>query len=236
MQNGTKIWGTTVSDPNPWDNYARDSTSDGSAVYIQGPGSVEALNLTNGDLLWTWAPPPAGLQTPTPTYLMEGMYSIAMGGGVIFVGTQLSHGDPIYDGAQYYALNTTTGQVIWSINCFSAQAHAGGDAIADGYYVTFNGYDNQIYTFGMGPSKTTISAPQIGITMATPITITGSVTDISAGSQQEAVAANFPNGLPAVSDASMSQFMEAVYEQQPMPTNTTRVPVTLRVIHSNRNY
>jgi hypothetical protein len=121
-------------------------------------------------------------------------------------------------------------------NGFSAQAHAGGDAIADGYYVTFNGYDNQIYTFGMGPSKTTINAPQIGITTATPTTITGSVTDISAGSQQDAVAANFPNGLPAVSDASMSQFMEAVYEQQPMPTNITGVPVTLSVIDSNGNY
>ena len=64
---------------------------------------------------------------------------------------------------------------------------------------------------------------------STPITITGSVTDISAGAPQEAVAANFPNGLPCVSDASMPQFMEAVYEQQPMPTNITGVPVTISV-------
>ena len=47
---------------------------------------------------------------------------------------------------------------------------------------------------------------------------------------------NFPNGLPCVSDASMTQFMEAVYEQQPMPTNTTGVPVTLYVLDSNNNY
>jgi hypothetical protein len=60
--------------------------------------------------------------------------------------------------------------------------------------------------------------------------------DISAGSQQQAVAANFPNGLPCVSDASMTQFMEAVYEQQPMPTNITGVPVTLSVLDSNNNY
>ena len=75
----------------------------------------------------------------------------------------------------------------------------------------------------MGPSKTTVNAPQVGVTTATPVTITGTVTDISAGAQQKAVAANYPNGLPCVSDASMTQFMEAVYEQQPMPTNITGV-------------
>ena len=88
----------------------------------------------------------------------------------------------------------------------------------------------------MGPSATTVTAPDIGVTTATPITITGTVMDISAGSQQQAVAANFPHGLPCVSDASMTQFMEAVYEQQPMPTNTTGVPVTLTVIDSNGNH
>ena len=74
------------------------------------------------------------------------------------------------------------------------------------------------------------------MTTATPITITGTVLDNSAGAQQQAVAANFPYGLPCVSDASMTQFMEAVYMQQPMPTNVTGVPVTLSVLDSNGNY
>jgi hypothetical protein len=34
----------------------------------------------------------------------------------------------------------------------------------------------------------------------------------------------------------MTQFMEAVYEQQPMPNNVTGVPVTLSVLDSNGNY
>jgi hypothetical protein len=99
-----------------------------------------------------------------------------------------------------------------------------------------NAYDNQIYCYGMGPSKTTISVPQVGITTDTPVTITGSVTDISAGASQQVTTANFPNGLPCVSDASMTSFMEAVYMQQPMPTNVTGVPVTLYVLDSNHNY
>ena len=108
-------------------------------------------------------------------------------------------------------------------------------AIADGIATTINAYDNQIYAWGMGRSKTTISALRSDNNTA-PITITGSVTDISAGAQQQSVAANFPNGLPCVSDASMSQFMEAVYEQQPMPHSMTGVPLTLSVLDSNGNY
>jgi hypothetical protein len=34
----------------------------------------------------------------------------------------------------------------------------------------------------------------------------------------------------------MTQFMEAVYEQQPMPTNITGVPVMINVLDSNGNY
>jgi hypothetical protein len=101
---------------------------------------------------------------------------------------------------------------------------------------TLNAYDNQIYAYGVGPTKTTVTAPDVGVTTSTPITITGTVTDISAGSQQEAVAANYPNGLPCVSDASMTPFMESVYMQQPIPSNTTGVPVTVYVLDSNNNY
>lgn len=108
--------------------------------------------------------------------------------------------------------------------------------IAYGYLTTLNAYDNQIYTYGVGPSKTTVNAPEPTGTVGSPMVISGTVDDVSAGSQQQAVAANFPNGLPCVSDASMSQFMEAVYMQQPMPSNITGVPVTLSVLDSNGNY
>jgi hypothetical protein len=74
------------------------------------------------------------------------------------------------------------------------------------------------------------------VTTSTPVTITGTVMDVSAGAKQEAVAANYPNGLPAVSDASMSSFMESVYMQQSIPHDLTGVPVTLSVVDSNGNY
>jgi hypothetical protein len=128
-------------------------------------------------------------------------------------------------------LNANTGQLVWDNLGFDDTA----TAVAYGIMTTFNAYDGQIYAYGQGPSKTTVSAPNVGVTTATPVTITGSVTDVSAGASQEAVAANFPNGLPCVSDASMTPFMEAVYEQQSMPTNITGVPVTISVTDSNHN-
>ena len=64
----------------------------------------------------------------------------------------------------------------------------------------------------------------------------GEPIDISAGTTQAQQVADFPSGLPCVSDASKNQWMEYVYMQQPEPTNVTGVPVTLYVLDSNNNY
>ena len=48
--------------------------------------------------------------------------------------------------------------------------------------------------------------------------------------------ARFPNGVPAVSDASMNQWMAYVYMNQPKPTNATGVPVDIFVVDANGNY
>jgi hypothetical protein len=100
---------------------------------------------------------------------------------------------------------------------------------------TFNAYDNQIYAYGKGQTSLTLNAPNTGITTNSTVTLTGRIVDNSPGSKQTAQAANFPNGIPVVSDESMSRFMEYVYMQQPMPTNTTGVPIQFSVVDSNGN-
>ncbi len=67
------------------------------------------------------------------------------------------------------------------------------------------------------------------------VVISGSVTDVATGTTQTQVAGNFPNGVPGSSDASMSEWMGYVYQQQPEPTNFTGVPVTIAVTDSNGN-
>ena len=36
---------------------------------------------------------------------------------------------------------------------------------------TLNAYDNQVYAYGQGPSKTTVTAPSVGVAISTPVTI-----------------------------------------------------------------
>jgi hypothetical protein len=118
----------------------------------------------------------------------------------------------------------------------AAGGNAGSNAIiGDGFLLALNAYDNQIYCIGQGPSKTTVTAPNIGVSTATPVVISGTITDICAGTTQNAQAANFPNGVPCVSDASQEAWMEYVYEQQAKPTNAIGVLIKIDVIDSNGN-
>ena len=94
----------------------------------------------------------------------------------------------------------------------------------------FNGYDNQIYVVGRGPSATTVQAPTDIDVRIYSCRNKGTVTDISAGTKQAEQAADFPNGVPVASDASMSEWMSYVYQQQPIPTNFTGVQVQLYVL------
>jgi hypothetical protein len=60
--------------------------------------------------------------------------------------------------------------------------------------------------------------------------------DVSAGTKQNAQAADFANGVPVASDDSMKDWMGYVYQQKPMPTTFKGVPVTVDVLDSNGNY
>jgi hypothetical protein len=232
IHTGQQLWGKVKGSSYAWDLYTRNYASDNGIVYFLGPESIQAISIANGTFLWDFAAPSAGVQESAPTYLFEGEYGLCTGGGMVFVSGSSSHGDALFRGAKLYAVNGTTGKEQWSIDGFFIGKCF---ALADGYLVDYNGYDNQVYCFGQGPSKTTVAAPNIGVTTSTPISITGAVTDIAAGTKQDAVASNFPNGLPCVSDASMGQFMASVYEQQQMPNNVTGVPVTISVRDSNGN-
>jgi len=240
---GKQIWGPvsiTVPD-NPWGYYITSSViGANNRMYVSDfGGNVWALDTTNGAILWRNSTNAvssegiAGANTPYGVWTIANI-PVLTNGALVTMGGHL-YSPPLYNGGSMFVWNTTNGNLLWEILEF-ATSNGGEAAVADGYMVMTNGYDNQLYCYGMGPSKTTVTAPQVGVTTALPVTITGTVTDISAGSQQDVVAANFPNGLPCVSDASMTGFMEAVYEQQVMPHNITGVPVTLSVTDSNGNY
>ena len=244
VRTGEEVWSTFLkgdngADINPYNTIGGiKGNIYGDNFYLFGfGGDIWSLSMADGSVNWytntTKIMGDAGYNTPYNIWPIWVQTGIGGGGGIMFLGVGHEYSPPLFRGAQQLALNTTTGELVWMIDSFNVNANP---ELAYGIMTNLNAYDNQIYAFGKGPSGITVSAPSIGVTTATPITISGTVMDVSAGTKQSAVAGNFPYGLPAVSDESMSSFMEAVYMQQPMPDNVTGVPITLTVVDANGNY
>ena len=141
---------------------------------------------------------------------------------------------PCYRGGMVYCLNATSGDLLWSMPDF-AITNGAASAIADGYFVLPNAYDNRLYTYGKGPSATEVSIQNDVITLGSKGLVKGLITDQSAGTKTTDAMARFPNGVPAISDESMSAWMQYVYMQQPKPTNATGVEVVITVLDPNGN-
>ena len=148
---------------------------------------------------------------------------------MIYVETGHDYGPPLFSGAKIYALNATTGELVWDILNFASGSSL---PVVYGYMLSFNAYDNSIYCFGRGQTATTVETAPV-INNNAKILITGTVTDQSPGQTCLGIPAK---GTPAVSDDSMARWMEYLYMQSPKPTNATGVPVTLSVTDPNNNY
>jgi outer membrane protein assembly factor BamB len=139
-------------------------------------------------------------------------------------------------GAPMVCLNATTGEEIWRISWFG-NWWGGTCVIGDSIMAGLNaGHDNRLYSFGKGASATTVEASPKVSTNGDTVLVEGYVTDIAPGLSSYDIAARFPSGVPAVSDASMTDWMQYVWMQYPRPTNTTGVPVTISVMDPNGNY
>ncbi len=158
--------------------------------------------------------------------------------GKVYVGT-LEHSaeQPIPRGGPYICLNATTGDVIWRVNGMFRETRWGGNGIiGDSIIATMDTYDQRVYAIGKGPSETTVTASPKVTTLSSSVLVEGYVTDISPGTEKYALTARFPNGVPAVSDEGMSDWMLYVYKQFERPANATGVPVSIYVLDSNGNY
>jgi hypothetical protein len=239
---GAKVWTNTFTgdngaDPNAYDLFSlKPYVANGKLVTAGLGGDLWCHDTSNGNLLWytntTKLIGDPGIETPYGIWPLWVFNCAGFTKDVAYMPIGHEYNPPLFHGAQMLAVNLTDGSLIWN----ELGTYIRSTSIAYNIMFSMNAYDNQIYAFGKGPSQTTIQAPQIGVTTDTPITITGRVTDIAEGSKRHDVAANFPNGIPCVSDASQSKFMEYVYQQQPIPMDTTGVSVTISVIDSNGNY
>jgi hypothetical protein len=250
LDTGSLVWGP-VGDTRSF-NYYPTIGSGGVAqigyvangkLYVGGyGGEIWCYDTSNGHVVWSYGGGGAGNSTNSGTETSWGLYPTfiaAICADKVYVySNEHSPNTPLYRDEKIRAINATTGQEIFTLNSWAACGGFGdyGFPIADGQIAYLNAYDMKVYSLGQGPSRTTVTAPDLAATVGTPIVIRGSVTDISAGTTQDEQAARFPNGVPAVSDASQGAWMEYVYMQKTKPTNVTGVPVTISVIDANGNY
>ncbi len=236
LTTGNKIWGPKpMPNVNPFTSLGQQYQvgPDGAILTWTYGGDAYSIDMATGTFNWEYHSPPSGYESPYGTWPFWTFTVGTVADGKLFIPVGHMYSPPLFHHAQQLALNLTDGSIVWSTTAFDVTS---APAISDGIMTTLNAYDNQLYAWGKGPTAITVSAPGVGITTETPITITGTIIDISAGASQEPQAARFHNGLPCVSDESQSAWMEYVYMQQPKPTNATGVPIVLSVVDSNGNY
>jgi len=239
MKTGALLW---TGAPEPQLNYysMQNNYYEGMLLTSGYGGVVIAYNITTGQQVWNYTSENVGGESPYGNYPIN---IFAICGGCIYTLTgEHSISQPLYRGPNVRCINATNGQLIWETLGFGADngAHLTGMymQMGDGYVVGLNYFDGMIYCYGPGNSATAVSAPQSGVAVGSPITITGTVTDqTDSGRRNDAGNLDFTlKGTPAISDASMSAWMEYKYEQQAFPTNATGVPVTLDTIDPNGNF
>jgi hypothetical protein len=128
--------------------------------------------------------------------------------------------------------------MVWRLEAYPNPEGSCKVVISDSRIIYLDAHDDNIYELGKGPSATTVSAPQIVQPLGSSVMITGTVTDQTAtGRFTTAGNIDFTlKGTPAISDADMAAWMEHLFQQRPIPTNATGVPVTIYAIDPNNNY
>jgi outer membrane protein assembly factor BamB len=190
-------------------------------VFAPAYDGVYAFNQSNGAIVWHFNAGSSGFETAQGTWSFFPTPVVADGKVYVATGEHSIRTLPIARGQRLFCLNASDGNAIWSI-----MGHYTTTAVAEGTLFATNTYDGCSYAFAKGKTATTIAVSSDILPQGNSILIKGTVMDLSPAQ---------PN-TPAVSDDSMSGWMEYLHMQQPLPTNTTGVPVTISVVDSNGNY
>jgi polyvinyl alcohol dehydrogenase (cytochrome) len=172
---GAIVWSRLVAPGGPLGGIEWGTASDGSNIYIANAdsnntsyklisgqsiswGSWTALNATNGKVLW---------QTADPTSGTWDVGALSVANGIVYAGS-------IDVSGHMYALNSATGQILWS--------YASGGSVIDGPSIVSanlfwgSGYhrvssgtgNNKVYDFTPAPAVT-VNAPINGAEVTSPV-------------------------------------------------------------------
>jgi len=190
-------------------------------------GILYCYDIQTGNELWTYV----ARDKYTESYHGENWWLILqfISDGKVYVGHEVhSPQVPISRGAPYFALDAETGDIVWEIFGAFRQNHWGGRSIiGDSIIATMDVYDQQVYAVGKGPSEMTLTSSNAVTNTGAAILVSGTVMDISPGTQQDNLKFRFSNGVPAVSDESQSDWMLYVYKGFDEPMNVKGIEITV---------
>jgi len=236
LDNGKKLWGPT--EPQHYlDIYAMYPTIQYGRLYSNGmSGVMYCYNATTGTLLWNYTYRDQYGEVLWSNYWSSLRPRIITDGKIYLGQSEHSPVNPLPRGAPFVCLNATTGEEIWSVAGMFRQTDWGGSAvIGDSIIATMDTYDQQVYAIGKGPSAISVTAaPKISV-HGSNVLVEGMVTDVSPGTKDAGLTMRFPNGVPAVSDANMSEWMLYVYKQFARPADVVGVEVVISVLDPNNN-
>lgn len=220
IKTGIKLW---TSDPNdyPWGAYINYAPIIAYGKLYSGSldGCIHAFDIKTGKQVWNFS---SGATVETVFNTWPFWNGPIIADGVLFVGTgEETPTQPLTRGNKVFAIDANTGKEIWNISGYMSLR-----AIADGYLVGYNGYDNHIYCFGKGPSAATIEGPSVAVSSGSTVIIRGKVLDESSGQP----------ATPAVAKESMSAWMEYLHMQKPVPAEVNGVPVELYAVYPDGSY
>jgi hypothetical protein len=218
-------------------------------LYTAGAGGVVyAYDLHEG-LNWTYSAWDDASEVVEDGFYWSGVALVS--DGKVYV----AFGEPS-QGAPFVCLDAVTGEEVWRVDGMFRQTWGGPNVvIGDSVIVTLDTYDMRVYAIGKGPTDISVSAPAVSVPFGTAVAVKGRVTDVSPGtwdaglgtytrynvddaegSWDSAMRLRFPDGVPAVSDESMGDWMKYVYKNLERPDDVVGVEVVISVLDSNDNY
>ena len=155
-------------------------------------GYITAFDIKTGKRLWHFFSGDSGLETHYGDYAFY--WGPLVADRVVFAATgDHSPNQPLSRGQKLFAVDADTGTHLWNITGMMAV-----QAIADGYLLAYNAYDNRLYCFGKGQTTVAVSVTKSQIEKGESVGITGTVTDQSPSQK----------GSPCISKDNMGTWME----------------------------
>ncbi|MGD0406544.1 MAG: PQQ-binding-like beta-propeller repeat protein [Candidatus Bathyarchaeia archaeon] len=228
MITGAELWESSSFADSTWATewtIYNAETNDYKNLYLMFPdGTMTALSLATGKELWRSEAIPSTEYTNNAVPCVSGMLMV---GGNIYAYAGYStiyQLDPIPRQAMLVCVNATTGNITWTLNGGVYPAGA-----ANGYVIGSGINDGNLYCVGKGQTSTSVTIQNNVVAQGGTILIQGNVLDQSPAQP----------GTPAVSDASMSEYMDYLHMQNATLLNSPPTPIgvqaTLTALDPNGN-